>query len=59
MATRPWIGENDLFTVVDTPGFANSDNDDSELVDEMMSVLNKDVGSANLILLVVTGQRHG
>ena len=55
MATRPWLGENDLFTVVDTPGFADSDNDDSELVDEMMTVLNKDVGSANLILLVIKG----
>ena len=55
MATRPWLGENDLFTVVDTPGFADSDNDDSELVDEMMTVLNKDVGTANLILLVIKG----
>ena len=55
MATSPWLGENDLFTVVDTPGVGDSDNDDSDLIDEMMSVLNKDVGSANLILLLLKG----
>eukprot|EP00092_Neocalanus_flemingeri_P052392 GFUD01061233.1.p1 GENE.GFUD01061233.1~~GFUD01061233.1.p1 ORF type:complete len:329 (+),score=70.49 GFUD01061233.1:85-987(+) len=55
MTRGPWLGENDLVQVVDTPGFGDSDNDDSELVDEMMTVLNKDVGSANLILLLIKG----
>jgi len=55
MATKPWLGENEMFTVVDTPGFGDSDNDDSDLVDEMMAVLNKEVGSANLILLLIKG----
>jgi len=55
MATRPWLGSNELFTVVDTPGFGDSDRDDDQLVDEMMDVLNKDVGSANLILLLIKG----
>ena len=28
-ASEPWLGFGDLFTVVDTPGFGDSDNDDN------------------------------
>ena len=30
-----WLGEGDSFTIVDTPGFGDSDNDDNLLIDEV------------------------
>jgi len=35
-AVGPWLGDGDNFTIVDTPGFGDSDNDDNILIDEMM-----------------------
>ena len=35
------------FTVVDTPGFGYSDNDDNLLIDEMMDVLKNTIEGAN------------
>ena len=34
-AVGNWLGEGDSFTVVDTPGFGDSDNDDNLLIDEV------------------------
>ena len=34
-----WLGDGENFTIVDTPGFGDSDNDDNLLIDEMMGVL--------------------
>jgi len=38
-AVGQWLGDGDMFTIVDTPGFGDSDNDDNILIDEMMDVL--------------------
>ena len=38
-AVGQWLGEGEMFTIVDTPGFGDSDNDDNILIDEMMDVL--------------------
>ena len=34
-ATGQWLGSGDEFTIVDTPGFGDSDNDDNLLIDEV------------------------
>ena len=33
-ATGKWLGREAEFTVVDTPGFGDSDNNDNDLIDE-------------------------
>ena len=38
-AVGHWLGDGDNFTIVDTPGFGDSDNDDNILIDEMMREL--------------------
>ena len=35
-AVGNWLGEGDQFTIVDTPGFGDSDNDDNSLIDEVV-----------------------
>jgi len=54
-ATGLWLGEGEKCTIVDTPGFGDSDNEDGVLIDEMMNVLNQNVVSANVILLLLKG----
>ena len=44
-----------MFTIVDTPGFGDSDNDDNKLIDEMMDVLKNVIKGANAIVLLVNG----
>ena len=44
-------------TVVDTPGFGDSDKEDSVLIDEMMGVLKNTVKSASVLLLVLDGNQ--
>ena len=39
-------------------GFGDSDNDDNELIDEMMSVLKGTLKGANAIVLLVNGQNQ-
>ena len=34
-AVGNWLGDGDSFTIVDTPGFGDSDNDDNLLIDEV------------------------
>merc|ERR1719495_1402402 len=55
-ASGKWLGGQADFTVVDTPGFGDSDNDDNGLIDEMMSVLKGTLKGANAIVLLVNGQ---
>ena len=55
-AVAPYIGEGDDFTIVDTPGFGDSDNEDSELIDEMVNVLEHVVKTANTLLLLFNGE---
>ena len=50
-----WLGDGDMFTIVDTPGFGDSDNDDNKLTDEMMDVLKNVIKGANTIVLLVNG----
>lgn len=42
-------------SVVDTPGFGDSDGDDSIIIDEMMDVLKHELETANVLLLVLKG----
>ena len=41
--------------VVDTPGFADSNGNDNEYIEEMMDVLSNELGYTNTILLVMEG----
>ena len=41
--------------VVDTPGFGDSSGDDNKLIQEMMDILDNELGSANVIVLVIDG----
>ena len=41
--------------MVDTPGFGDSDKEDSVLIDEMMGVLKNTVKSASVLLIVLDG----
>ena len=56
-ATGPWLGQGMNFTVVDTPGFGDSDQDDDILIDEMMKTLKDAVKSANTIMLLIKGDQ--
>merc|ERR1719312_1898664 len=55
--TAPWLGMDDgqNCTVVDTPGFADSDNEDEELIEEMMDVLASTIDHADTLLLLLKG----
>jgi len=46
---------NPMFTIVDTPGFGDSDGSDSmeELLEEMIKVLNEDVQTADALVLTI------
>lgn len=54
-AVAPWLGnpDNQNFTIVDTPGFADSDGEMDELLEEMINILNDEVKSANAIILAM------
>ena len=41
-----WIGSGSTFTVVDTPGLGDSDNEEAELMDEMMEALHSVIKGA-------------
>ena len=43
--------------MVDTPGFGDSDGQEEELLEEMMKVLNNDIGEADVILLLLKGSK--
>ena len=44
-----------LVKIVDTPGFGDSDGDDNKLIQEMMEVLDNELGTANIIVLALDG----
>ena len=46
------------FTIIDTPGFGDSDNDDDELIDEMMDVLKNNIEGCNGIVLLINGEEE-
>ena len=45
-----------MFTVVDTPGFGDTDDMDSQLIDEMVGALKDDIKTSNGFLLLFNGQ---
>merc|ERR1712179_261585 len=47
-----WLGQGENFTVVDTPGFGDSDGEDEMLIDEMTNVLKNTVKHSDTILLL-------
>lgn len=56
-AVGQWLGDGQQFTVVDTPGFGDSDDDQSELINEMVDVLKNQVNTTNTFLLVFKAER--
>merc|ERR1711892_1064668 len=55
-AVGNWLGVGPQFTVVDTPGFADSDDEDTELIDEMMGTLHTVIKGANALVLLLNGE---
>merc|ERR1711892_847284 len=55
-AVGKWLGVGPQFTVVDTPGFADSDDEDTELIDEMMGTLHTVIKGANALVLLLNGE---
>ena len=45
----------DLFKIVDTPGFGDTDSDDEVLMEEMMSTLSGTIDHADTIMLLLKG----
>jgi len=56
-ATGPWLGNltNPNFTVVDTPGFGDSDQQMDQLLKEMVAVLKYNVTTTNMFLVGFDG----
>merc|ERR1711892_613848 len=53
--TGSWLGDGQNFTVVDSPGFGDSDLEDDELIEEMLDVLKNTIKHSSTILLVLKG----
>ena len=51
-----WLGESENFTIIDTPGFGDSNNDDDELLDEMINALKDNVKSTNGFVILFNGE---
>jgi len=51
-----WLGNGQNFTVVDTPGFGDSNNDDDLLIEEMMDILANVVDHTDTFLLLFDGR---
>ena len=55
-AVGNWIGNaNQEFTIVDTPGFGDSDGEDNLLINEMVGTLKEVIKTTNGFLLVFKG----
>merc|ERR1719167_1417634 len=50
-AEANWLGDGDPFTVVDTPGFGDSDDEENELINEMVDALKHQINTTNVFLL--------
>merc|ERR1719447_1668713 len=51
-----WLGIGQNFTVIDTPGFGDSNNDDDLLIEEMMDILANVVDHTDSFLLLFDGR---
>merc|ERR1711892_713229 len=56
--TGNWLGDGQNFTVVDSPGFNDSDGEDTELIEEMLDVLKNTIKHSSTILLVLKGTEN-
>merc|ERR1712130_771810 len=50
-----WLGTGQNFTIVDAPGFGDSDNEDEQLITEMMDVLSNVLDHTDTIVLLIKG----
>jgi len=59
-ASGPWRGKegNKDFTVVDTPGFGDSDKNMGKLLQDMITTLKYNVSSTNMFLVAFDGPNH-
>jgi len=57
-ANGSWIGDasKPLFTIVDTPGFEDSNGEMDILIEEMVDVLNNNISSADVVLLTISAE---
>jgi hypothetical protein len=57
IVTAMWLGTGDYFTLIDTPGFGDSDGRDENirLLAEMLDVLENDVKQAHTLLILLRG----
>ena len=52
------MGQGQQFTVVDTPGFGDSDGNDNSQIDEMTQVLKDKVKGANALMLLINSEQQ-
>ena len=50
------MGTGNNFTVVDTPGFGDSDGEEAQLIDSMVKFLKTKVKETNIFLLLFDGE---
>merc|ERR1712130_945596 len=55
IGTGKWLGTGQNFTIVDTPGFGDSDNNDEQLITEMMDILSNTLDHADTVVLLLKG----
>ena len=55
-----FLGEGAIFTIVDTPGFGDSQGQETEdeLTEEMMNVLKNTIKEANALVLLLNGEEE-
>ena len=53
--TGKWLGKGPMFTVVDTPGFADSDKQDGVLMKDMTDFLKNNLKKAEVVVLLLDG----
>ena len=57
-AVGNFVGREDIFTLIDTPGFGDSDNDDNVLINEMIDALKNSIQTTNGFVLLFNGQNE-
>jgi len=55
-AVGKFVGDQSSFTIVDTPGFGDSDNDDNALLDEMIAAFEEVIKTTNGFVMLFNGQ---
>merc|ERR1712227_594007 len=50
----PWLGDSELITIVDTPGFGDS-YDNIQRIQEIVTILDSELRSTNTFVLVLDG----